>query len=549
MKQLYNSKRILAFILTFIMIVSNIKLIPVFATGESGINETVLYSENFENETVTAGTKIGTQYDPLLPKGTEANVVAQISQDENAQNKYLHFLAKSNGTGSSRRAYANINNLKGTDNFIIEMDVMTTEGVSALIGLANKGGHNSSESQNTVSWKGDTGGTWQAVKIECSVAENGTITSTAYVKNGDGYDVIEAWKERTLKSKVSDEQIVLVLKPESLENEATEVCFDDIKVYYTEEAIDSTVAATSVIINGGAESVDVEAGKTATLTAAVTPENATDKTVVWRSDNSDVATVDAATGVVTGVSAGSATITATVGKNVTDTITVNVIPEYVAQIGNDKYETLQGAIDVAGTGDTITLLGDVDLGETDIMLSYGTLDLNGQILTASSLVAFTGTNVVDNSENKTGVLKATFVLAETNTQMPIHNGTGYVFIDFNDIKKQEKDNTVANSGVFDLIFRPSFGETNNASLAALGDAAQVSFRIRLKWTGENGENEQTKDLYYSDDLVKQVYDDKKAFSITASGISNYHNLTITPLVQSKLNAKIEWLGSTYTANQ
>ena len=78
MKQLYNSKRILAFVLTFIMIVSNIKLFPVFATGEDGTNETVLYSENFEDETVTAGTEIGTQYNPLFPKGTKANVVAQI---------------------------------------------------------------------------------------------------------------------------------------------------------------------------------------------------------------------------------------------------------------------------------------------------------------------------------------------------------------------------------------------------------------------------------------------------------------------------------------
>ncbi|MBR4058982.1 MAG: Ig domain-containing protein [Lachnospiraceae bacterium] len=324
------------------------------------------------------------------------------------------------------------------------------------------------------------------------------------------------------------------------------------KSYFDDISFCKVVAATGVSINDGAESVSVEAGKKVELTATVTPDNATDKTVTWSSNKTDVATVNETTGVVTGVSEGSATITATVGENVTDTITVNVTPAYVAQIKDgEKYETLQEAISKAEEGDTITLLGDVTLTGDDgeIEFSKITLDLNGKILTASSFTSFDG-NVVDSSDDKTGVLDVDiFVPAATNTQMPIHNGTGYVFIDFNDIKKQEKDNTVANSGVFDLIFRPSFGETNNASLAALGDAAQVSFRIRLKWTDENGENEQTKDLYYSDDLVKQVYGDKKAFSITASGVSNYYNLTITPLVQSKLNDKIEWLGSTYTANQ
>lgn len=51
-------------------------------------------------------------------------------------------------------------------------------------------------------------------------------------------------------------------------------------------------------------------GQTDTLTACVYPINATDRSVVWTSDNEEVATVDA-DGVVTGVSLGTATITAT----------------------------------------------------------------------------------------------------------------------------------------------------------------------------------------------------------------------------------------------
>ena len=55
----------------------------------------------------------------------------------------------------------------------------------------------------------------------------------------------------------------------------------------------------------------VEMETTMTLIATVKPDNATDKTVTWTSDNTDVATV--ADGVITPVSVGTATITATAG--------------------------------------------------------------------------------------------------------------------------------------------------------------------------------------------------------------------------------------------
>ena len=57
----------------------------------------------------------------------------------------------------------------------------------------------------------------------------------------------------------------------------------------------------------------VEKGHTATLSATVSPVDATDKTVVWRTSDEDIATVDE-NGVVTAVNVGSATITATAGE-------------------------------------------------------------------------------------------------------------------------------------------------------------------------------------------------------------------------------------------
>jgi uncharacterized protein YjdB len=65
-------------------------------------------------------------------------------------------------------------------------------------------------------------------------------------------------------------------------------------------------------------------GGTATLVATVNPATATDKTVTWSSNNTEVATVDA-NGKVTAVGGGSATITATAGgKSATCDVTVTV---------------------------------------------------------------------------------------------------------------------------------------------------------------------------------------------------------------------------------
>lgn len=68
------------------------------------------------------------------------------------------------------------------------------------------------------------------------------------------------------------------------------------------------IAVTGVTVNPTSLSLDT--GATDNITATVTPANATNKSVTWQSDNTDVATVNGS-GVVTAVSAGSATITVT----------------------------------------------------------------------------------------------------------------------------------------------------------------------------------------------------------------------------------------------
>lgn len=98
----------------------------------------------------------------------------------------------------------------------------------------------------------------------------------------------------------------------------------------------------------------LEIGGTATLIATVAPENATDKSVTWESDKTNIATVDS-TGKVTAISDGTAIITVKTanGKTATCTVTVNAAVIPVTGIELNKTElTLE-------IGDTETLTASV----------------------------------------------------------------------------------------------------------------------------------------------------------------------------------------------
>ena len=93
--------------------------------------------------------------------------------------------------------------------------------------------------------------------------------------------------------------------------------YDDVAVRFEKAGAD--VPATGVTLDKTA--LSLTEGESATLTATVEPENATDKAIVWTSSDNAVATVE--NGVVTAVKAGTATITAACGA-AADTCTVAV---------------------------------------------------------------------------------------------------------------------------------------------------------------------------------------------------------------------------------
>lgn len=119
------------------------------------------------------------------------------------------------------------------------------------------------------------------------------------------------------------------------------------------------IAVESVALNKTELTLDI--GGEETLTATVTPDQATNKTVVWSSDNPAVATV--ADGKVTAVAAGTATVTATAdGKSATCSVTVNQ-PAPITEVTAEQWAKI-----MAETGN-FTLTNSIDeyviTGKTD----------------------------------------------------------------------------------------------------------------------------------------------------------------------------------------
>ena len=177
----------------------------------------------------------------------------------------------------------------------------------------------------------------------------------------------------------------------------------------------NTVAVESVTLSKS--SLELTEGETATLTATVKPDNATNKTVTWSSDKTSVATVDA-NGKVTAVAEGTATITAKAGDK-TATCSVTVKKSVVAV----ESVTLDITYTILNTGETLTLTATVKPDNaTDKTVTWSssnssvaTVDANGKVTAVAQ-----GTAIVT---AKAGDKTATCTVIVMKTDIPVESIT------------------------------------------------------------------------------------------------------------------------------
>ena len=121
----------------------------------------------------------------------------------------------------------------------------------------------------------------------------------------------------------------------------------------TYETAAATVPVTEVSLNKS--TLTLTEGDSETLTATMSPDNATNKTVTWSTNKSSVATVS--NGKVTAVAAGNATITVTTedgGKTATCSVTVNPKPKYTVTLDAGS-GTCAESVTEPNAGDGVTL--------------------------------------------------------------------------------------------------------------------------------------------------------------------------------------------------
>lgn len=173
----------------------------------------------------------------------------------------------------------------------------------------------------------------------------------------------------------------------------------------------TTVPVTEVSVSP--TSLTLEAGKTGTLTATVSPSNATYKTVMWSSSDNKVATVE--NGKVTGVAAGSATITASAdGKSATCSVTVKPDAETAAKSALMKiYNAMDGAHWRINKWDVSKPLNDWDCVEWDkttneLHLTFHEVGLKGEFPDCFDDLTPLTWLIVSNESGLTGTVPPSF---------------------------------------------------------------------------------------------------------------------------------------------
>lgn len=187
-------------------------------------------------------------------------------------------------------------------------------------------------------------------------------------------------------------------------------------------AADNTVYVTGAELDQA--TLDLSVGKTATLTCTITPANATDKTVTWKSSDEKIATVDA-NGKVTAVAKGKATITAEPkGQNAHFKIASPTCEVSVSMnAGSISYETkaIEKLVTDEAFTNELTITGDGKVTYASSKESVATVNADGKVIIKGVGETTITATVTDGDAYTYATKTATYtlkVLYVSDTQLP-----------------------------------------------------------------------------------------------------------------------------------
>lgn len=217
---------------------------------------------------------------------------------------------------------------------------------------------------------------------QTSIGTGQTLQLSADVSPADATNTTVAWAS-------SDDAVATVdatgLVEGITEGQVTITATTDDGGFTATETIDvvASIAVTGVAIDQASQTID--AGSTLSLSATVSPTDATNKVVEWSSDDETVATVDS-DGTVTAVGGGTANVTVTTDDGgLTDTIAITVnVP--VTGVSIDQSDS------TIAEGDTLSLTASVapaDATNPDVQWSssddsIATVDASGVVTAVAS---------------------------------------------------------------------------------------------------------------------------------------------------------------------
>ena len=193
------------------------------------------------------------------------------------------------------------------------------------------------------------------------------------------------------------------------------------------EAPPVTVDVESVSLNNAA--LELIEGENETLTATVSPTDATNKNVSWSSDNESVATVDA-NGKITAVAAGAATITVTTedgSKTASCEVTVVEAPPVTVDVESVSLNNVALEL-TAGESETLAAtVNPADATNKNISWSsnkeaVATVDANGKVTAVAAgtaTITVTAANGTSETEDdKTATCTVTVTAKKTSPEIP-----------------------------------------------------------------------------------------------------------------------------------